>query len=100
MLELACKFLDVPDDPYPAEREYITGCLTETEKQKQRIFRIIEDAGDILKTIIETENLNVTEMMQFDNVLREARLEMDSCRRRLDGAKQKIVELAQKNASG
>lgn len=93
MLEFAFKFLDVPDDPYPAEREYIKGCLTETENQKQRIFRITKEASDILKDIIDAESLDISKGEQFDNVLRKASLEIDSCERRLKGAKEMIGKL-------
>ena len=96
ILELACRFLDVPDNPYPAQREYITGCLAEIEQQKQRIFRIIEQAGNILRAIIDADGLDISKGLQFDNILSEAHLEIESCRRRLTGAKDMIRELVGK----
>lgn len=93
MLEFAFRYLDVPDDPYPAEREYIKGCLTETEKQKECILRITEEASDILKEIIDAQILDISKAERFDNVLRKASLEIDSCERRLKGAKETIGEL-------
>jgi hypothetical protein len=99
MLELACKFLDVPKNPYAAEREYISGTLAEVEEQKRAIYEILREAGEILRGIIDDDKFDITKGMQFDNSVRKAELEIQFCRRRLDGAKNMTVQLMQKMRS-
>ena len=96
MLEFACKFLDVPKDPYPGEREYITGTLAEVENQKGRIVEILRDAGEILRSIIDDETFDIAKGKRFDDDIRKAELEIQFCQRRLDGAKKIMVQLMQK----
>ena len=99
MLELACKFLDVPKNPYPAEREYISGSLAKVDQQKRAIYEILREAGEILRKIIDDDILDISKGMQFDNSIRKAELEIQFCQRRLDGAKKMTVQLMQKMRS-
>ena len=99
MLELACKFLDVPKDPYPAEREYISGSLAEVDDQKRAIYGILREAGEILRSIIDDDKFDISKGMQFDNSVRKAELEIQFSQRRLDGAKKMTVQLMQKMRS-
>ncbi|XP_028398224.1 uncharacterized protein LOC114521856 [Dendronephthya gigantea] len=99
MLELACKFLDVPKNPYPAEREYISGTLAEVHDQKQSIYKILREAGETLRRIIDDDTFDISKGMQFDNDVRKVELEIQFCQRRLDGAKKMTVQLMQKMQS-
>ena len=99
MLELACKFLDVPKNPYAAEREYISGTLAEVDEQKKVIYHILREAGEILREIIDDDKFDITKGMQFDNSVRKAELEIQFCQGRLDGAKKMTVQLMQKTRS-
>ena len=99
MLELACKFLDVPKNPYAAEREYISGTLAEVDEQKKVIYHILREAGEILREIIDDDKFDITKGMQFDNSVRKAELEIQFCQGRLDGAKKMTVKLMQKTRS-
>ena len=96
MLELACKFLDVPKNPYPAEREYISGSLAEIDRQKRAIYEILRESGEILRKIIDDDEFDINKGALFDNCLRKAELEIEICQRRLDGAKNTTVQLMQK----
>ena len=99
MLELACTFLDVPRNPYPAEREYISGSLAEIERQKRAIYEILREAGDILRQIVDDDKFDINKGAQFDNSVRKAELEIQICQRRLDGAKKTTVQLMNKMRS-
>ena len=99
MLELACKFLDVPKNPYAAEREYISGTLAEVDGQKKVIYQMLREAGEILREIIDDDKFDITKGMQFDNSVRKAELEIHFCQGRLDGAKKMTVQLMQKTRS-
>lgn len=99
MLELACKFLDVPKNPYPAEREYISGSLAEIDRQKRAIYEILRESGEILRQIIEDDDFDINKGALFDNSIRKAELEIEICQRRLDGAKKTTVQLMQKMRS-
>ena len=99
MLELACKFLDVPEKPYPAEREYISGSLAKVDQQKRAIYEILREAGEILRKMIDDDIFDISKGMQFDNSVRKAELEIQFCQRRLDGAKRMTVQLMQKMRS-
>ena len=96
ILEFARSFLDVPKDPFPAQREYIVKCLKDIEDKKQRIFQSVEQASKILGEIIECEEVDILKGKQFDNVVREAHVQINSCRRRLSGAEEIILELSTK----
>ena len=96
ILELASSFLDVPEDPFPAQREYIVNCLKDIEEQKQRIFQSVEQVSRILSEIIDSDEVDVLKGKQFDNVVREAHVQIDSCRRRLAGVEATILKLSTK----
>ena len=99
MLELACKFLDVPKNPYAAEREYISGTLAEVDEQKRAIYKVLREAGEILQEIIDDDKFDITKGMQFDNSVRKADLEIQLCQERLNGAKNMTVQLMQRTRS-
>lgn len=99
MLELASKFLDVPENPYPAEREYISGSLAEVDEQRRTIFEILHDASDVLRRIIDDETFDITKGEQFDYTIKKAELEIQICQRRLDGAKEMMTQLMQRMRS-
>ena len=99
MLEVACRFLDVPKNPYPAEREYISGSLAAVDEQKRAIYEMLREAGELLRNIIDDDKFDISKGLQFDNSVRKIELEIQFCQRRLDGAKKTTVQLMQKMGS-
>lgn len=93
LLELACKFLDFPENPYQAKREHIRECLKAVEEQKQQLFQLVNDATEILDSIIQEPKFNHAKALQFDNVVRQANDVIESCKDYLDTAMETIEEL-------
>ena len=93
LLELACKFLDIPENPYQAKREHIRECLKAVEEQKQQLFQLVNDATEILDSIIQEPKFNHAKALQFDNVVRQANDVIESCKDYLDTAMETIDEL-------
>ena len=86
------------EDPFRVQRDFIIECLRDIDEQKERILQLVDEACEILKAIIDTETVDILKGMHFDNVVRQARVQIKSCRRRLDTAEQKICQLSTKNA--
>ena len=84
------------EDPFRVQRDFIIECLRDIDEQKERILQLVDEACEILKAIIDTETVDILKGMHFDNVVRQARVQIKSCRRRLDTAEQKICELSTK----
>lgn len=96
IMELACACLNASDDPFPGQRQYIVQCLEDVKSQQQQIATLVEQASSILSEILQNEGVDYLKGRQFDNVVREARVQIESCRRRLIGAEEAILELSQK----
>ena len=61
-----------------------------------RIQQLVDEAGEILKAIIDDEGVDQRKGVQFDNIVREAQLEIRACRRRLDSIEESINKLSTK----
>jgi hypothetical protein len=95
-MELACACLDTAEDPFPGQRQYIVQCLQDVKMQQEQIGSLVEQASVLLNEILQHEGVDYLKGRQFDNVVREARVLIESCKRRLNGAEQAITELSQK----
>ena len=95
IMELACACLDTTEDPFPGQRQYIIQCFQEVKTQQEQISYLVERASAVLNEILQDEEVDYIKGRQFDNVIREARVHIDSCKRRLDGAEQAIFELSE-----
>lgn len=96
IMKLACECLNAPDDPFPGQRQYIVQCIEDVKTQQEQIVALVERASELLQEIVEQEEVDYLKGRQFDNVVRSANVQIESCRRRLTGAEQAISELAQK----
>ena len=99
MMELACACLNTPEDPFPGQRQYIVQCLEDVKMQQEQIASLVEQASGLMNEILQHEEVDYLKGRQFDNVVREARVLIESCKRRLNGAEQAIAELSQKMSS-
>ena len=93
MLELACKFLDLPENPYVAKREHVRECLRQVEEQKEEVFELIEKACEILLEITEDPHVNQSKAVQFNSIVRQADVLIESCNEFLSLADKTIDEL-------
>ena len=98
-MELACEFLNTLDDPFPGQRQYIVQCNEDVRTQQERIVSLVEQARELLQEMVEEEEVDYLQGRRFDNIVREANDEIETCRRRVTRAKQAISELAQKMAT-
>ena len=96
IMVLACECLNAADDPFPGQRQYIVKCIEDVRTQQEQIVALVEQAGELLEEILQQEEVDYLKGRQFDNVIRAANVQIESCRRRLNGAEQAISELAQK----
>jgi hypothetical protein len=96
---LACACLNTPEDPFPGQRQYIVQCLEDDKLQQEQIASLVEQASGLMNEILQHEEVDYLKGRQFDNVVREARVLIESCKRRLIGAEQAISELSQKMSS-
>jgi hypothetical protein len=96
IMELACACLDTEEDPFPGQRQYIVQCFQDVKTQQEQIGSLVEQASALLNAILQEEGVDYVKGRQFDNIVREARVQIESCRRRLNGAEQAISELSQK----
>ena len=96
LLELACAFFSQEEDPFPGERQYIVDCLEDVKTQQQQINALVEQASILLKEILQQEGVDYIKGRQFDNIVREAKVQIESCSRQLNGAEQAISKLSQK----
>lgn len=96
LLELARAFFCKEEDPFPGQRQYIVDCLEDVKTQQQQINALVEQASALLKEILLQEEVDYIKGRQFDNVVREAKVQIESCSRRLSGAEQAISEFSQK----
>ena len=96
IMELACACLDTEEDPFPGQRQYIVQCFQDVKTQQEQIGSLVEQASAVLNEILQEEEVDYVKGRQFDNIVREARVQIESCRRRLNGAEQAISELSQK----
>ena len=95
-LKIFVKYIDVPEDPYLAERSHIIKTLEYVQSQEENIEVLVEKAGEILKSIIEQGALEECTALQFDNVIREATLKINICRRTLGKVEPVIKDLLRK----
>jgi hypothetical protein len=95
-MELACACLDKPEDPFPGKRQYVLQCFQDVKAQQEQIGSLVEQASALLNEILQNEEVDYIKGRQFDNVIREARVLIESCKRRLTGAEQAISELSDK----
>ncbi len=93
LLELACKFLDLPENPYKAKREHVKECLKEVEEQKQRAFELVEKACDLLQEITHEPHFNHNKAAEFNSTVRQANVFIASCKDWLSDAEETINEL-------
>ncbi|XP_028398248.1 uncharacterized protein LOC114521874 [Dendronephthya gigantea] len=95
LLELACKFLDLPENPYAAKREHVKECLRQVEEQKEEVFELIEKACKILEEITRDPQVNQSKAAEFNSTVRQANVLIDSCNDFLSLADKTIDELIQ-----
>ena len=96
MMELARGCLDTPEDPFPGQRQYIVECHEDVKTQQEQIGSLVEQASILLSEILQNEEVDYIKGRQFDNVIREAKVQIESCKRRLSGAEQAMSELFEK----
>jgi hypothetical protein len=95
-MELACACLDKPEDPFPGKRQYVLQCFQDVKAQQEQIGSLVEQASALLNETLQNGEVDYIKGRQFDNVIREARVLIESCKRRLTGAEQAISELSDK----
>ena len=76
--------IDVPEDPYAADRQHIILSFERVERQEAEIVSLIERGGIILTSIIREKNLNSNKALEFDDIMRKATLEINVCKRNLE----------------
>ncbi len=95
-LKFVVKCIDVPEDPYPAQRKFIKESLEDIEQQEAYITTLVEEAGKVLTSIVRDKVLDLTKAREFDNVMRKAKLAVNNCKRSLQSVEPVIEELLQK----
>lgn len=93
LLELVCKFLDLPENPYKAKREHIKECLKEVEEQKQKAIEHVEKACDLLQDITNEPQFNHNKAAEFNTAVRHANDAITSCKDFLNDAEETMDEL-------
>ena len=92
LLELVCKFLDVPENPYKAEQEHVKKCLKQVENQLEEISEREKKACGILQEIIrEPQLLYSAKAVEFNFTVEQANVIIESCQKVLAHA-QKVVD--------
>ena len=99
IMELACACVDAAEDPFPGERQYISQCLEDVKAQQEQIASLVQQASELLKEILQHEGVDYLKGRQFDNVVREAKVQIESCKRRLTGAEEAISKLSKKTGT-
>ena len=80
MLERSCKFLDLPENPYKAERKHIEECFNMVEENKTKVSELVKMACDLLQGIIEEPQFNRRKAAQFNSTVRQANVLIELCR--------------------
>ena len=93
LLELVCKFLDVPENPYKAKHEDVKECLKQVENQQEKVSELVEKACDILLEIIREPQLHRAKAAEFNFTVRQANVIIESCQKLLSHAQQVVDEL-------
>lgn len=95
LLELACKVLDLPENAYKAKQEHIKECLKEFEVQKENVFTLVEKACDLMEKITsETSDYRrKASEIEFNRIVRQANVIIESCKDFLSDADETIEEL-------
>ena len=93
LLELASKSLDVTENAYNAERKHVKECLEEVEEQKKIVFGLVNDACRILQEITREPRFNYAKAIEFDNIVGQANVIIESCGEFLSSAKATIDKL-------
>ncbi|XP_046840234.1 uncharacterized protein LOC124434386 [Xenia sp. Carnegie-2017] len=96
ILEIACAFLNMEKDPFPEEGQYIMNCLENVKEHQATIESLIKDASRLLEEMLDSENFGCIVGREFDEVVRKAKIEIELCSRRLNGAEKAINKLAEK----
>ena len=93
LLELVCKFLDLPENPYKAKRDHIKECLKEVEEQNQKAIEHVEKACDLLQEITNEPQFNHNKADEFNTAVRHANVSITSCKDFLNDAEETMDEL-------
>ena len=96
LLDFANNFLDIKEEAFAAERRFISVSQRYIEEQKINILQKVEEAGDLLKAIINDKNIDHRKGLQFDNVVREADVAISACKRHLVGINETTAKLGSK----
>eukprot|EP00794_Sanderia_malayensis_P006262 gene6262-6982_t len=95
-LKFVVKCIDVPEDPFKADRTFIIKSLDGIDQMAIDISKLIEEEQVILTRIIQDGGLDMTKAMEFDDVIRRANLKLSFCKRRLDNVEPVIEKLLHK----
>ena len=93
LLELVCKFLDMPDNPYQAKREHVKECLKEAEEKQPEVSELVEKACNIMQEIVKEPELNPLKADEFNSTVGQANVIIESCKDLLSDAEETIDEL-------
>ena len=98
LIYMVTEFLEISENSYKPERDYINKCLKDIEVKQDRIGELVDEASKILKQIVQNpfSSNSTVKAFRFDNIVREARLEIDSCEKSLAGAEDAIQTLVWK----
>ena len=96
IMELVYACLDTTVDPFPGQCQHIIQRFQDVKTQQERIESLLEQACVLLNEILQNEEVDYINGRQFDYVIREASVQIESCKRRLDGAEEAIFELSEK----
>jgi predicted nucleic acid-binding Zn-ribbon protein len=98
LVQMACQYLDAQDEPFNAERDAVRRSVKQIEREIDNISVKVEKASDLLRRIIEicdhADHREVHKITrEFDNVVREANVDIRSCDIHLEGANENIKSL-------
>ena len=96
MVELACACLDTPEDPFPGERQSIVECHEYVKTKQEQIESLVKKASNLLSELVQNKEVDYIKGRQFDNVIREAIVHIESCKDHLDKAEGVLSKLAEK----
>ncbi|XP_064645245.1 uncharacterized protein LOC135498763 [Lineus longissimus] len=100
VIQMACQYLDAPDEPFEAQRNAVRMSLDEVGSEINNISERVKTASDLLSQIIklcdseENHSEFRTITREFDNAVREANVAIRSCDKRLENASENIRSLS------
>ena len=93
-LDFAQSVLDVEDGKYKPELHLISSKQEDIKEKRIAILKLVDEAGELIRAIINDKKMSRQKELEFDNVVRGAEVAIRACERDLAVIKEKTEKLS------